>query len=178
MEIEVKGNLLNTKQNIIFNADTAESLKHYPFYIIDALKLKGLILPEIIGFAGEEFPLFANLSVCENIFLPMQYHYNISRYDAEKQFSLMAKLLDIEKIMYKRKNELSTAELIKSGILRAIILKPEVVFIQNIYGIRLSNPMQRIKDIFDKLNISPYLWITASARSQVPDGFRQVHFDA
>jgi ABC-type transporter Mla maintaining outer membrane lipid asymmetry ATPase subunit MlaF len=83
-----------------------------------------------IGYAFQDGALLSNLSVEENLLLPLDFHYKeIGRKEKlEKIYDFLKKLM-IENTMHQRPAQLSSGEKKIISIVRAMIVEPEILFL-------------------------------------------------
>jgi len=93
------------------------------FYDLDD-KEQALIRGEKFGFVFQSFELIPELTVKENIELPLQFNSNTHKYDVNK----IAQELELEKQLHKKPAFLSGGEQQRVAIARAIITSPDVIF--------------------------------------------------
>lgn len=104
---------------------------------------------ENIGFVFQSDNLIPNLSVTDNIMLPFLYTRSVI--DME-YFSSLLKLLEIQDISKRKVNSLSGGEAQRVNILRALIMKPKVLLIDEPTGSVDKESEKKIMNMFEKLN--------------------------
>lgn len=75
--------------------------------------------------------LFNYLTVAQNIALPWYYHHNCSRREAEEQTKPILELLELASMAHQTPSSLRRSWRQRVGLARALILKPEVVLLDN-----------------------------------------------
>ncbi|MDK2920766.1 MAG: putative transport system ATP-binding protein [Desulfonauticus sp.] len=113
-----------------------------------------------VGVVSAKFPLLSNLEIVENIFLPLMYKRNLSLRQCCEKFYPWLKELDLEKIMWLRKEKLGSEEIFRAMFLRALCTESEVVFFQYPQVSEIELVIKFLK----KLNISRFLWILVTAK--------------
>ena len=133
----------------------AEFSGQYHFLGLDIRELSDNQLSELrntsIGFVFQNFKLIENLSVYENIVLPLLYAGK-SRSTLRKVVSETLDLVDLPNLESKRPNELSEGQQQRVAIARAIIMDPEIIIADEPTGALDSKTSRDIMNIFKKIN--------------------------
>jgi putative ABC transport system ATP-binding protein len=106
---------------------------------------------KLIGFVFQQYHLLDNLTVYENLEIPLSYR-NISR--AERQ-SLVADALDRFRIVGKKElfpNQLSGGQQQLVGVARAMIASPQIILADEPTGNLHSSQAREIMELFKRLN--------------------------
>jgi putative ABC transport system ATP-binding protein len=114
-------------------------------------KARGELHKRHIGFVFQSYHLLDNLTVYENLEIPLSYR-NIGR--KERQ-SMVADVLDRFQIVAKKDlypNQLSGGQQQLVGVARAVIAKPEVLLADEPTGNLHSEQGKEIMELFRKLN--------------------------
>ena len=83
-----------------------------------------------IGFAFQDAALISNLSIKENLILPLKYRFkNITEKQIEKRVGEIIEKISLEDSLYLRPAQLSHGEQKLVSIMRAIITEPELLFL-------------------------------------------------
>jgi len=104
-----------------------------------------------IGFVFQSYHLLDNLTVYENLEIPLSYR-NVSRRDRQ---TMVADVLDRFQIVAKKDlypNQLSGGQQQLVGVARAVIANPEVLLADEPTGNLHSEQGQEIMELFRKLN--------------------------
>lgn len=104
-----------------------------------------------IGFVFQQFNLLGNLTVLENIALPLAYA-GISRSRRLEMAAEMARKVGLEARLDHRPNELSGGQCQRVAIARALINDPEVLFADEPTGALDSKTGEEIMALLDKLH--------------------------
>lgn len=88
-------------------------------------------LPEIIGIVSARFPFLSNLSVIENIVLPLEYHRNLKTREAAERVSQFVDHFGLSTVIARRKETIQSLDLLKAMFIRALSLDPDVVLFVN-----------------------------------------------
>jgi phospholipid/cholesterol/gamma-HCH transport system ATP-binding protein len=90
-------------------------------------------LPERLrlGLVFDNGQLFHQLTVSENIALPLRYHRHLSWEDVEAQVKLMLDLTELSNLSNARSSSLGRDAQKRAGLARALILHPEVLLVDN-----------------------------------------------
>lgn len=133
----------------------AEFSGQYHFLGLDIRELSDNQLSELrntsIGFVFQNFKLIENLSVYENIVLPLLYAGK-SRSTLREVVSETLDLVDLPNLESKRPNELSGGQQQRVAIARAIIMDPEIIIADEPTGALDSKTSRDIMNIFKKIN--------------------------
>lgn len=133
----------------------AEFSGQYHFLGLDIRELSDNQLSELrntsIGFVFQNFKLIENLSVYENIVLPLLYAGK-SRSTLRKVVSETLDLVDLPNLESKLPNELSGGQQQRVAIARAIIMDPEIIIADEPTGALDSKTSRDIINIFKKIN--------------------------
>jgi ABC-type polar amino acid transport system ATPase subunit len=128
MEISYKGNVFDTTKNIEIQYLDDSDIVDFVEALIESVKEKGE-LQSLFGFVSRRFPFISNLSIMENIILPLEYHTHMSVEEAVEKIRVHVESLGLENVVSKRKEKVSNEDIYKAMFLRATVMDPEVVFI-------------------------------------------------
>ena len=121
----------------------------------DIKKLSDDNLSEIrnnkIGFVFQNFNLLKNLTVKENIQLPMLYKKS-SKKECDERVSELLKKVDLLQKSNKYPSELSGGQQQRISIIRSLANKPDIIIADEPTGALDSHTSQDIMDIFKDLN--------------------------
>lgn len=162
MEISYKGNIFDTTKNIeIQYLDDNESI-NFVEALIESVKEKGA-LQSAFGFVSRRFPFISNLSIMENIILPLEYHTHMSVEEAVDKVRERVENLGLADVVSKRKEKVSNENIYKAMFLRATVLDPEVVFICDFkYAVTLKEFRNMLPSFRRILDRETKLWIGVS----------------
>lgn len=104
-----------------------------------------------IGFVFQQFNLLANLTVLENIALPLAYA-GVARTDRLALAAEMARKVGLEARLDHRPNELSGGQCQRVAIARALINQPDVLFADEPTGALDSKTGVEIMSLLDELH--------------------------
>ena len=104
-----------------------------------------------IGFVFQNFNLIKNLSVKENIVLPMQYQ-RISKKKSEEKVLELIKRVDLVSKMNKYPSELSGGQQQRVSLIRALVNNPDIIIADEPTGALDSHTSKEIMNIFKQLN--------------------------
>ncbi|SDN29654.1 hypothetical protein SAMN04488516_101315 [Desulfonauticus submarinus] len=128
------------------------------------------IHPADIGIISKKVPFLSNLEMLENIFLPLMYKNNISLKSCYKKFKTFIDKLQLEDILWKRKEKLTGVELFKSMLLRALSVDSKIIFLE--YPTR--EEFDFVKNFIHTLKSRHYLWVLVKESEEVV--FNDVEF--
>ncbi|MEK2485288.1 ABC transporter ATP-binding protein [Providencia stuartii] len=105
-----------------------------------------------IGFVFQSFNLISDLTVEENVILPLTYRNNISRKQAQ---NMVIEALDKVDMLHRRKHfpsQLSGGQQQRVAIARAIVGRPSLLLADEPTGNLDSKNTETVMALFDKLN--------------------------
>jgi ABC-type lipoprotein export system ATPase subunit len=126
---------------------------HFLGHPVHAMKPKARneLSKQNIGFVFQSYHLLDNLTVAENLEVPLSYR-NIPR--SERQ-ALVADILDRFRIVGKKDlfpNQLSGGQQQLVGVARAVVMDPKVIFADEPTGNLHSEQGEEIMELFARLN--------------------------
>ena len=86
------------------------------------------------GFVFERGQLFAQLTIAQNIALPLQYHHNLPEGAAEQEVNSLMEMLELTPLADVLPANVSANWLKRAALARALILKPEMLLLDNPFG--------------------------------------------
>jgi phospholipid/cholesterol/gamma-HCH transport system ATP-binding protein len=103
------------------------------FYSKDSDEMRNkdfMSLRKRMGFVFQDSALISNLSIKENLLLPLNYHaYGVNVLEKEKMVSALLEKISLLESLDERPAQLSLGEQKLVSIARGIILKPEILFL-------------------------------------------------
>ncbi|MGE5894080.1 MAG: hypothetical protein ACM34I_08510, partial [bacterium] len=84
-----------------------------------------------IGIVSPRLPFFSNLSIIENIVLPLEYHRNLRTREAVERVWQQVVFFGLQEVIKKRKEAVQRIDLLKAMVLRSLSFDPEVVLFIN-----------------------------------------------
>lgn len=128
---------------------------------ISLMKEKELqkIRSKYVGFIFQNFLLFPNLTIYENIILP--FHFNKKKINREKINEITEKLSLIHRLKH-RPSQLSGGEMQRVAIARALIIEPLIIFADEPTGNLDSENAFNIFKIFETLSKEGYTLIVVT----------------
>jgi ABC-type lipoprotein export system ATPase subunit/ABC-type antimicrobial peptide transport system permease subunit len=114
-------------------------------------ELAGLRAREI-GFVFQSYNLISQLSLRENIEVPLQYCRGRQVLDEEHRYNLLAKMVGIEDRLLHRPSELSGGQQQRAGIARSLANEPAFLLADEPTGNLDTVTTGEILDLFDSLN--------------------------
>lgn len=106
---------------------------------------------EDLGFMFQEYNLLHTLTVKENILLPLSIR-DMDKKEAEKQFELVSKELDIFDLKGKYPSEISGGQKQRTSAARAFIHQPKIIFADEPTGALDSKAASSLLDKLKQLN--------------------------
>jgi ABC-type lipoprotein export system ATPase subunit len=162
MVISYKGNSFDTNQDIEIRYHGDEKVKEFADHIISVVRKEGVV-PSTIGFVSKYFPFLSNLSIIENIILPLEYHSHMEAGDAVEKVRHYIESLGIERIASNRKENISNIDLYKAMFVRALAMDPSVVFFSDFrYAVTLKEFRSMLMSCRELLLKRTNLWIGVS----------------
>ncbi|MDH5717236.1 MAG: ATP-binding cassette domain-containing protein [Spirochaetia bacterium] len=111
-----------------------------------------------IGFISQNFGLINNLSVRENILLPLRYHTVLNESGLQSLVSRYLKKYSITEKADLRPQLLSYSEKLKTAFARAVITKPQLVLIEDALNaqcpLETANFIKFIKEEIENFSVS------------------------
>lgn len=104
-----------------------------------------------LGFVFQEFNLLDNLTLKENVMLPMILDKKESAYMNEKALEIM-KLFEIDQIAEKHPYQISGGQQQRAAVSRALVNNPEILFADEPTGNLDSKSAHAVMTCFEKIN--------------------------
>ncbi len=104
-----------------------------------------------LGFVFQEFNLLDNLTIKENVILPMVLDKKESSYMNERALSIM-KLFEIDQIADKRPYQISGGQQQRAAVSRALVNDPVILFADEPTGNLDSKSANAVMTCFEKIN--------------------------
>ena len=114
-------------------------------------ELAGLRAREI-GFVFQSYNLISQLSLRENIEVPLQYCRGMQVSDEEHRYNLLAEMVGIEDRLLHRPSELSGGQQQRAGVARSLANEPAFLLADEPTGNLDTASTGEILDLFDSLN--------------------------
>jgi ABC-type transporter Mla maintaining outer membrane lipid asymmetry ATPase subunit MlaF len=84
-----------------------------------------------LGYLQRDYGLISNMSVLENISLPLKYHSNLSSLEIEEFVDKHIKGMNLTHCRNRRPVNLTRSERLKTAFLRSIILSPDLLLLEH-----------------------------------------------
>jgi phospholipid/cholesterol/gamma-HCH transport system ATP-binding protein len=84
-----------------------------------------------LGYVQRDYGLISNMSVLENISLPLKYHSNLSSLEIEEFVDKHIKGMNLTHCRNRRPVNLTRSERLKTAFLRSIILSPDLLLLEH-----------------------------------------------
>ncbi len=104
-----------------------------------------------LGFVFQEFNLLDNLTLQENVMLPMVLDQKESSYMKEKSLEIM-KLFEIDQLAEKRPYQISGGQQQRAAVSRALVNDPVILFADEPTGNLDSKAANAVMTCFEKIN--------------------------
>jgi len=113
-----------------------------------------------------EVPLISNLNVLHNIALIKEYHYHMSRKEAETLSLQYLEKMNLASIAYKRNPALTYEERFCAMLLRAVMVEDNIVVIDRPFKIMpdiqdsrfINRILNAVDDLLHNCTIFDYIW--------------------
>ncbi len=89
---------------------------------------------KFIGYLHENYGLISNMTVDENISLPLRYHSKLSEDEIKKIVSRLIFNLNLDHCKKLRPIDLTQSEILKTAYARSIALDPDILIIEHAFG--------------------------------------------
>jgi ABC-type transporter Mla maintaining outer membrane lipid asymmetry ATPase subunit MlaF len=118
------------------------------------------------GFVFQDAALWANKSLFENLALPVQLHEPLwGKPEVERAVRRAAELVGYDQALRARPAELSSGERKLIGLARALVLDPELLFMDDPTSILDEAAAARVPDIIDAVKAKGHSILVATASS-------------
>jgi len=118
--LEICAGLVRPPQGVVLWGDT-DLWKISP--------VRRLSMRRRVGFVFQNHALISNLTVFDNIALPLRYHTGLSEWEIREKVEESLQKLGIECLAAKRPEELSMEQMRWTAVARALIMEPELLFL-------------------------------------------------
>jgi len=107
-----------------------------------------------IGYLHGDYGLISNMTVRQNIALPLEYHSDMSEKRIKQYVDDLIDLLNLDSCKNFRPVDLSRSEILKTAFARSIALNPDLLFIEHAFEgqspLNIQSFMDSLKDIAAK----------------------------
>ncbi|MFH0974992.1 MAG: ATP-binding cassette domain-containing protein [Spirochaetota bacterium] len=103
-----------------------------------------------MGYLQRDYGLISNMSVFENISLPLKYHSKLSSIEIEELVNNKIKAMNLEHCKNQRPVNLKRSEKLKTAFLRSIVLSPDLLLLEHSVE---SQCVFNIQSFFNALNV-------------------------
>ena len=87
-----------------------------------------------VGFVFADGRLFSHLTIAENVALPLRYHKNLTDAEAARAVELLLELLELTPFADSTPGSLASSWRQRAALARALVLKPELLLLDNPLG--------------------------------------------
>lgn len=110
-----------------------------------------LVERQRVGFVFADGRLFNQLTVAENVALPLRYHRDLSDAEAARAVELLLELLELAPFASSTPMNLATNWRHRAALARALVLKPELLLLDNPLAGLGARPRQWLLGFLDHL---------------------------
>jgi ABC-type transporter Mla maintaining outer membrane lipid asymmetry ATPase subunit MlaF len=105
-----------------------------------------------VGFAMADGKLFNQLTVAENVALPLRYHKNLTDTETARSVETLLELLELAPFANATPGNLAASWRQRTALARALVLKPDLLLLDNPNGGLMTRTRQWLLDFLDQLN--------------------------
>ena len=99
-----------------------------------------------IGYVHGDYGLISNMSVEQNISLPLEYHSTLSAARIKEHVESMIWILNLEHCKKLRPIDLTAAEILKTAFARAMVMDPDLLYIEHAFKINCPLNIKKVID--------------------------------
>ena len=99
-----------------------------------------------IGYVHGDYGLLSNMTVEQNISLPLEYHSNLSRSKIKEQVGAIIYDLKLDHCKNLRPIDLTGSEILKTAFARAMVMDPDLLYIEHAFKSHCPLNIRRIAD--------------------------------
>ncbi len=104
-----------------------------------------------VGIVFADGRLFNQLSIAENVALPLRYHKNLAEAEAARAVELLLELLELTPFANSTPGSLASSWRQRAALARALVLKPELLLLDNPLGGLGVRPRQWLLKFLEQL---------------------------
>jgi len=104
-----------------------------------------------IGYAFTDGKLFNQFTVAENVALPLRYHNNLTDTETTRAVEVLLELLELTPVANATPGNIAANWRQRTALARALVLKPELLLLDNPNGGLLSRHRSWLVDFLDQL---------------------------
>lgn len=108
-----------------------------------------------VGYIHGDYGLISNMTVEQNIALPMEYHSSLSMSEIKKLVDKTIYDLNLDHCKKLRPFDLTRSEILKTAFARAVILDPDLLYIENAFEDHCPLNIQTMMDILRQRAADP-----------------------
>ena len=106
-----------------------------------------LLYKKDIGYVHGDYGLLSNMSVEQNISLPLEYHSKLSAEEIKNHTSRVIYELNLDHCKKFRPIDLTRSEILKSAFARAIVMDPDMLYIEHAFEDQCPLNIKTMMDI-------------------------------
>ena len=126
--------------DIIYKGKSTKSLDYF----------EQLMHKRDIGYVNRDYGLLSNMTVEQNISLPLEYHSTLSVSKIKEHVESIISLLDLDHCKKLRPMDLTDSEVLKTVFGRAIVMDPDLLYIEHAFKINCPLNIRQIHDFLIK----------------------------
>lgn len=124
------------------------------------------------GFVFQDAALWQNITIMQNLSLPLQYHHpELSAQEVRRRIDTLVKMLDFQEELSLRPASLSLGERKIASFIRALVLDPEMVFMDEPTTSLDSGAVQKVSDVIERLKGEGKTMLITSHNSRLASRF-------
>jgi putative ABC transport system ATP-binding protein len=104
-----------------------------------------------VGFVFAGGQLFSQLTIAENVALPLRYQKNLSETEAARVVEVLLEMLELTSFADRTPANLAAQWRERAALARALILKPELLLLDNPFASLSARPSQWLLQFLDQL---------------------------
>ncbi|MCL1865346.1 MAG: ATP-binding cassette domain-containing protein [Spirochaetes bacterium] len=103
-----------------------------------------------IGYVHGDYGLLSNMTVEQNISLPLEYHSHLSAAEIREHVESIIYILNLDRCKNLRPINLSGSEILKTAFARAIVMDPDLLYIEHAFESHCPLNIKSITDFLSK----------------------------
>ncbi len=108
-----------------------------------------------IGYLHGNYGLISNMTIMQNISLPLDYHTKLDNRGVEEFVYIVAHILKLSDCLNKRPFDLTPSQILRTAFARSIILDPDLLYIEHAFDHHCSMNIRIIIDYLKNRSKQP-----------------------